>query len=361
MKYKKFLKKIITDDIGYESATPDIVANFLAKDISERLSDLGITNINIIDCCCGIGNDALALSKVCNFVVAVDNDKERLKIAEKNAKISLCKNIKFICEDVLNLDLKNLKNECGLNAAFADPQRRLMIEGKFKRTNNLPETSPNTINLINFIRAEIPDMCILASSNADVSNLNLNCEREYISWEGRKGKRETLLAMYFGNLKRCNVSAVVLPGSNRIYGTGSKNNESENNEKFSDKPQKYLYEIKDCVVKAGLRNDLAKLTECKIFNAKFLTSEKIEESSFFENGFKILGICDKENLIENLKKINARKIVIRGKISPEEYTKMKNEIEYTLAKFNGKEKIHIFLDDKNDKILTGKCIYPNKI
>ncbi len=92
------------------------------------------------------------------------------------------------------------------------------------------------------------------------------------------------------------------------------------------------------------------------FNAKFLTSEKIEESSFFENRFKILGICDKENLIENLKKINARKIVIRGKISPEEYTKMKNEIEYILAKFNGKEKIHIFLDDKNDKILIGKCI-----
>ncbi len=351
MKYKKFLKKIITDDIGYESATPDIVANFLAKDISERLRNLGITKINIIDCCCGIGNDALALSKVCNFVVAVDKDKERLKIAEKNAKISLCKNIKFICEDVLNSDLKNLKAEYKLNAVFADPQRRLIENGKFKRTSNLTETSPDTINLINFLRTEIPDMCILTSSNAEVSNLNLNCEREYISWERRKGKRETLLAMYFGNLKRCNVSAVVLPGSDRIYRT-----RSENNEKFSDKSLKYLYEIKDCVVKAGLQNELAKLTECKIYTWKFLTSEKIEESSFFENRFKILEICDKENLIENLKKINARKIVIRGKISPEEYTKMKKEIEDMLVKFNGKEKIHIFLDDKNDKILTGKSI-----
>lgn len=350
MKYKKFLKKIITDDIGYESATPDIVANFLSNDISERLRDLGITNINIIDCCCGIGNDALALSKVCNFVVAVDMDRERLKLAEKNAEISVCKNIKFICEDVLNSDIKNLKNKYGLNAAFADPQRRLIIEGKFKRTNNLSETSPNTINLINFLRTEIPALCILASSNAEVSNLNLNCEREYISWEGRKGKRETLLAMYFGNLKKCEKSAVVLPGSDRIYGT-----ESENNERFSE-PLKYIYEIKDCVVKAGLQNELAKLTECKNYNAKFLTSEKIKESSFFENRFEILGICAQENLTENLKKFNAGKIVLRGRIMPEEYTKMKNEIENILEKFNGKEKIHIFLDAQNTQILIGKCI-----
>ncbi|OQX22553.1 MAG: hypothetical protein BWK75_00455 [Candidatus Altiarchaeales archaeon A3] len=350
MKYKKILKKINCDEIGYESATPDIVANFIAKDISERLRDLGITNINIIDCCCGIGNDALALSKVCNFVLAVDKDKERLKYAEKNAKISPCKNIKFICEDVFNLDIKNLKEEYGLNAAFADPQRRLIENGKFKRISNLAETSPDTINLINFLRTEIHDMCILASSNAEV-NLDLPCEKEYIGWTGRKGKRETLLVMYFGNLKKYEKSAIVLPGSDRIYGI-----ENKNKEKFLDKPLKYLYEIKDCVVKAGLQNELAKLTECKIWTEKFLTSEKITESNFFENRFKILGISDKKNLIENLKKINAGKIVIRGKIMPEEYTKMKNEIEDILEKFNGKEKIHIFLDDKNDKILIGKCI-----
>jgi len=40
---------------------------------------------------------------------------------------------------------------------------------------------------------------------------------------------------------------------------------------------------------------------------------------------------------------------------------MKNEIEGELAmaksQFNGKEKIHVFLDNKNnDQILLGKCI-----
>ncbi len=350
MKYRKFLKKIDGDNIGYESATPEIVANFIAKDISERLGSYA--SINIIDCCCGIGSDALALSKVCNFVLAVDKNKERLKIAEKNAKISRCKNIKFICADIFDLNLKNLKEEYKLNVAFADPQRRLTENGKFKRTSNLAETSPNTINLINFLRTEIPDMCILASSNAEV-NLDLPCEKAYIGWEGRKGKRETLLVLYFGNLKRCGVSAVVLPACAQICGTKS---ETENKENFSDKPLKYLYEIKDCVVKAGLQNELTKLTECKIWTEKFLTSEKIAESNFFENRFKLLAVCAHENLIENLKKFNAGKIVIRGKIMPEEYTKMKNEVEGILAKFKGKEKIHIFLDDKSDKILIGKCI-----
>lgn len=350
MKYKKFLKKTITDSVGYESATPDIVANFLAKDISKRLKDLGIKDINIIDCCCGIGNVTIALSKVCNFVIAVDKDKEKIKIAERNAEIYHCKNIKFICEDALNINIKNLKKKYGINAAFADPQRRVMIKGKFKRTSDLFQTSPNTINLINFLTKEIPNLCVLTSSNADAGNLD--CEKEYISWEGRKGKRETILALYFGNLKRYKISAVVLPSGDRISGT---------NEGFlqHSKPLKYIYEIKDCVVKAGLQNELAKAAECKIYNAKFLTSDEIKESNFFENRFKILGECNKEDLIENLKGLNARKVVIRGRISPERHKKMKKEIESKIERFNGKEKIHIFLNDKNNeknKILIAKCI-----
>ena len=69
MKYKKFLKKIHCDDVGYESATPEIVADFISNDISKRLRDLGIREINAIDCCCGIGSVAIALSKRFNLVM----------------------------------------------------------------------------------------------------------------------------------------------------------------------------------------------------------------------------------------------------------------------------------------------------
>jgi len=239
-----------------------------------------------------------------------------------------------------------------------------MNDGEFKRVSDLAETSPNTIDLINFIHAEIFDMCVLVSSNAKTENLS--CEKVYINWEGRKGKRKNLLALYFGNLKRYDVRAVVLPGSEIIC--RKEKNEKKNvcEEVFNNMNNymnKYLYEIRDCVVKAGLLNELinelAKANECKIysfFNYKFLASEKNIKSSFFENRFEILTITDKENLIENLKKFNASKIVIRGKISQEEYKRMKNVIETVLAKFNGKEKIHIFLHDKSksDKILIGK-------
>jgi len=356
MGYKKFLKKIEGDKIGYESATPDIVSNFLCEDITKRLMDNAKDNIKdninissdigVIDCCCGIGNVSIALSKFFNFVVAVDKDKERLKIAERNAKIYNCKNIKFIHSDIFSINIKDLKEKYNLNVAFADPQRRIIKDGKTIRTNNLTETSPNTINLINFITPEIPNMCVLTSSNAEV---NLPCEKEYVSWQGRKGKRETLLVLYFGNLKKCEKSAVVLPSKDKIC--KETNFEKVECEK-SEKPLKYIYEIKDCVVKAKLQNELGILTKCKIFNEKFLTSENEIKSNFFENRFEVLGICTQKNLIENLKKINARKVVIRGKIMPKEHKKMKNEIERKLD--GGKEKIHIFINGK--KILIGRNI-----
>jgi hypothetical protein len=142
--------------------------------------------------------------------------------------------------------------------------------------------------------------------------------------------------LYFGVLKNCELSAVVLPAGERFEVTERVSEQLE-----TDVPSQYLYELKICIVKAGLQRELAKKLSCALYKTNFVTSEKLIISNFFENSFVVLDKSSKENIVNELHKLDAKKLVIRGKISPEHQKNLKETLEKQLR---GTKKLHMFLE-----------------
>lgn len=320
--YKKFDKKLAGDEEGFQSATPQVVAEYRAKRLKCGA---------VLDCCCGLGSDTIALAKECETVVSVEIDTERINSAKKNAEQAGRKNIVFINSDIFGLDIKGLKNKYSLECAFADPQRR---KADGTRVTNLSETQPNTIVLINCLKQDIPNLCIEAPVSAEIP---FDCEKEFIGWEGRKGKRETSLTLYFGDLKKCEVSAVALPSGERI----EKGTAPSSYDYTSPRPRKYLYELRNCVVRAGLQDELAKKLGCAIYKDFLTFNFPLLTSNFFENRFEVLADCKAGELVPALKKLGAGKIVLRGRLAPDEQIRMKKTLESQLS---GEKKLHAFIE-----------------
>ena len=73
----------------------------------------------VLDLCCGIGADALALAAAGCRVEAIDSDPLRLAMAEENARAcGLADRVRFHLGDVLSMPLPSA------DAAFVDPSRR---------------------------------------------------------------------------------------------------------------------------------------------------------------------------------------------------------------------------------------------
>jgi len=315
-RYDKFSKKVFSDEEGYQSATPEIVANYRASRLRCETA---------LDCCCGIGGDTMALAKVCHRVIAIDKSAERIAIAKKNAMLNGLRNVRFINADIFKCSIR----EFDADVAFADPQRRR--DGR--RVNDLEETEPDTTKLIDLLSKNFESFCIEAPSTAEIP---YDCEREYISWESRKGKRECILSLYFGGLKRCGISAVVLPGKERL-----EVNERSLEGASIEKPMTHLYEPKVCIKRASLENELAESLGCFVYGS-FLTSDKLIGSGFFENSFVFLSFFERDTLIKTLRSLGAGKIVLRGRLQPDEHKRVKSKIE---EKLSGHRKLHVFLDE----------------
>ena len=79
-----------------------------------------VAGTTVLDCCCGIGSDALALLNAGCRVVAADSDPVTLLCAAHNCANT---NSAFVCADVTQLDLGRM-HRLGVDAAFIDPSRR---------------------------------------------------------------------------------------------------------------------------------------------------------------------------------------------------------------------------------------------
>lgn len=110
---------------GLEQATSESIARYRA----ERY--MGASHI--LDLCCGIGGDLIALAGLKGKTTAVDRDPVHLFLAKHNAHVyHPDAEIKPLLMDVEDVELNNL------DAVFIDPARRL---GSGKRTGYLSEPS----------------------------------------------------------------------------------------------------------------------------------------------------------------------------------------------------------------------------
>ncbi len=301
-------------------ATPEVVAAYRA----ERLKCKVIADIG-----CGIGFQSFAFAKTCKKVYAVEIDKDKIALAKKNAGSLGIKNIEFIHGDALSE--KVLKKLGDVEMVFCDPER-------------LPEESKRSVGTI---KPSIPELLKKYGSITEnmaiefppqITDIPFDCEKEYVSVDGALNR----LNLYFGKLMKCERSAVILPGKEKLCSA-----EEAALEETEDLGE-YLYEADPAAVKAGLLNELSQKTKTKLYSsgkAVFFTSDRKVTSLFFKNSFKVMEVCRQEEheIIAALHKHGAGKVILRISVEPKEYWNVRKRIE---SKLNGtKTYALIYLSD----------------
>jgi hypothetical protein len=163
--------------------------------------------------------------------------------------------------------------------------------------------------------------------------IDFDCEREYLSVDGHLNR----LTLYFGPLKSCERSAVVLEGD--------KHYKLESGVAAPvvipdvDEPRVYAFEPDPAVVKAGLLGELASGLGGKVELVKIdarrslLTSDVLLESWFFKHRYRVLDRvpldCGKVN--RSLMGYGMGKAVIRFRVAPEMYWDVRNRLENGLV------------------------------
>ncbi len=331
----KFTKPIVSNKEGLQLATPEIVAEYIAKRLKTGIiADLG----------CGIGGQVIFFAKECKKVYAVERNTEKLEFAKENCKLYGVNNVEFILSDALTETVKALVSDADI--IFSDPARALS-----EKVRTLEKLEPPIIEILKIYSDITPNFAFHAPPQMSPERIVLDCEREYLSLHGQLNR----LTLYFGALKRCERSAVVLPGEASLCS--------------SDAPmiktgilQEYAYEPEPSVVKAELLNELAQMIAGagkEIFFYKgderrtLLTSHELIDSPFFKDRYRILGKTEKDimRMKEILKSEKAGKVVLRFDIEPEKYWDLRKTLEEGLA---GSRTLHVF--GFGDEVVVGEKI-----
>jgi SAM-dependent methyltransferase len=318
----KFTKPIVSNKEGLQLATPEVVAEYIAK----RLK----TNI-ITDLGCGIGGQVIFFARECGKVYAVDKDPEKLEYAKENCRLYGVDNVEFILGDALSDEVKEKVSDSDI--IFSDPARPL---SENKRT--LETLKPPITEIIRIYSDIIPDLAFHAPPQMPPERLKLDCEREYLSLNGQLNR----LTLYMGSLKCCDRSAVVLPGAERLCLSGA--------QKIGESPLcEYVYEPEPSVVKAGLLDELAATLaheQKKVFfymgdeRRTLLTSPMLIDSLFFKDKYRTVGRTDDMVTLKGLLiSKRAKNVVLRLDIDPGKYWDMRKTLEDGLM---GTRTLHVF-------------------
>ncbi|HLD40444.1 MAG TPA: methyltransferase domain-containing protein [Candidatus Nanoarchaeia archaeon] len=291
----------------------------------------------IIDIGCGIGFQSFAFAKNCKKVYAIEIDPEKIKLAAKNALILGWKNIEFISGDALSE--KVISKLKGVEMVFCDPER-----SPEERQRNVATIKPSIPELLKKYRALTENIAI--EFPPQITEIPFDCEREYLSIDGALNR----LTLYFGDLKKCERSAIVLPGKERLC--------SDENAtlKETELPGEYLYEADPAIVKADLLAELSEKTGTALYGKGknvFFTADKKIKTPFFKNAFKVIEMCAQEEheIIAALQKHQAGQVILRFSVDPKEYWRIRKKIE---AKLTG-DKTYALLYIGTEAVLVEKA------
>jgi len=262
----------------------------------------------------------------------VERNPEKLEYAKKNCELYGVKNVEFILGDAL--EGSTIEKVSDANIIFSDPARPLS-----EKERTLSNLEPPITEILKLYSDITPEIAFHAPPQMPPSRIALDCECEYLSLNGQLNR----LTLYFGSLKRCERSAVVLPGNVQLC---SSDVVAIKTGDLKD----HIYEPEPSVVKAELLNDLAHTVAEKgdeIFFYKgdakrtLLTSSKLVGSPFFKDAYRVIGKIEMDiGLIkELLKSERAGKVVLRFDIDPERYWDVRKKLEEGLS---GPRILHVF-------------------
>ncbi|HUW66907.1 MAG TPA: class I SAM-dependent methyltransferase [Candidatus Nanoarchaeia archaeon] len=322
----KFSKLIYTCSDGLRFATPEIVAQYRAGRLqTEVLADIS----------CGIGGQTIFFARECQKVYGVDIAGDKLECAQKNANLYDLGNIIFIEGDALSPD--TVKQVTDADIIFSDPARP--AAETVRQTDSLRPGIPMVLDVYKDITDKF---AFEAPPQIPPERIDFDCEREYISVDGKLNR----LTLYFGPLKQCERSAVVLEDT-AFHRLKSKDRSQLPQISEIAEPKMYAFEPDPAVVKAGLLGELVlelkQPLEIVPIDAKriLLTSDILIESPFLKNTFQLIGKVpyDCRQINSFLQGTDIGSAVIRFIIAPEKYWDIRNKIEKDLA---GGKTAHLF-------------------
>lgn len=182
--------EMLFDRVGLEQATDEIVADHKAK----RFAGLS----EVVDFCCGIGGDALALARVVH-VTAVDWSDVRIALARHNASVygreitGITNDVAFIRPDA--------------EAIHVDPDRRPTGPRRHQ-----PDAGSPGLDVLEQIVRHYTHTAIKLSPGADFEALPFASEIELVS---HAGECKQAIA-WTGRFQTCHRKATVLPGGESI-------------------------------------------------------------------------------------------------------------------------------------------------
>lgn len=173
---------------GLEQATGETISTYRA----ERFP----ADTPVLDACCGVGGDALALHTR-GRVLAVDYNPATVACARANADMVAgmgAAPINVLCADVTRLDLARLRRQ-GVGAAFFDPSRRVSTGQGRGRARNAEDYSP-PLSWLDALAAHFPFVGVKVSPAIDDDALahyvtNAHARVEFIA-EGNECKEAVL-------------------------------------------------------------------------------------------------------------------------------------------------------------------------
>jgi len=321
----KFSKPVFTCGEGVRFATPEIVASYRAGRLKTGV---------LADISCGIGGQTVCFAVECDRVYGVDIDGERLECARRNAGVYGVDNITFIEGDALSSQV--VEQVVDADIIFSDPARPATED--VRQTDGLRPGIPRVLEAYGDVTKSF---AFEAPPQMPPERIDFDCEREYLSMDGKLNR----LTLYFGPLKRCERSAVVLKGD--MYyrlksGVAAPAGIPEANE-----PLTYAFEPNPAVVKAKLLGELAAELNLNMGLVKIdarrslLTSLSNIDSPFFKNRYRVLDkvTFDCKSINHSLKKNKVGKAVLRFNVEPDKYWDVRNRIESGLK---GKLIVHLF-------------------
>lgn len=321
----KFSKPMFTCGEGVRFATPEVVARYRAWRLRTGV---------LADISCGIGGQAVCFTEECDRVYGVDIDSERLECARRNAGVYGVDNITFIEGDALSPQV--VEQVADADIIFSDPARP--AEEDIRRTDSLRPGIPMVMEAY----GDVTDsFAFEAPPRIPPQRIDFDCEREYLSVDGKLNR----LTLYFGPLKRCERSAVVLK-KNMYYMLKSGVSIPPGIPEADEIPD-YAFEPDPAVVKAELLGELAAGLNLNMGLVKIdarrslLTSVSNIDSPFFKNRYRVLDKvtfdCNKIN--RSLKEHSIGKALIRFNVVPDRYWDVRNKIESGLA---GGMTVHLY-------------------
>jgi len=182
--------RMFFDREGLEMASREEIANHRAW----RLRDAG----DLLDLCCGIGGDLLALASQAR-VCAVDWDRRRLEMARMNVAAAGLLGPAFLQADVRHLRI-------GGRAVYVDPSRR-QAGIRARRADDYSPPLPGSSSCATRYRR-----WRRRSRRHRRDGASAGCEVEFLS----SGHQCREASLYFGSLATASRRATVLPGPHTI-------------------------------------------------------------------------------------------------------------------------------------------------